>query len=133
MKIFQIEKKDIDSVFEVVEVPLDGAQGFSQLSSGPVELLRTRDRRRCSRAAHRQTAAGRRRDPDILQLAPAAVQAAIFVQRLAHLAETYDKSQAHKPIKISAAGDTYLDEFASINDISTGHVAILKSLYTFII
>lgn len=81
---FRLEK-DIDRILEIVEVPLDGTKCFSQLSGGPVELVRMWDR--CGWTAQRHTA-GRRRDRDIVQLAPTPIQAAILVQRLAHLAET---------------------------------------------
>lgn len=112
-------EKDIDSVLEVVEVPLDGTQGLSQLGGGPVELVRSRDRRCRGRAAHRGTAADRRRDPGILQLAPTAVQAAVLVQRLAHLAETQKSCQAREPIK-----SQYLSRhtFAVINQYDTSRI-----------
>lgn len=80
--------KDIDSVFQIVEIPLDGAQRFPQLGSGPVKLV-SRDRRdggRCRNSTAYRCV--RRRNRDILQLVPAPVQAAVLVQRLAHLAKS---------------------------------------------
>lgn len=77
--------KDIDSVFQIIEIPLDGAQCLSQLGGGPIELV-ARDRRGGGDpAAHR---CARRRNRQVLQLTPAAVQTAVLVQRFADFAES---------------------------------------------
>lgn len=75
-------EKDIDGVFEVLEVPLDGAQGVTQLVGRPLELLEAAE----GHGRQLVVQIRRARDAAALDLGPSREQDPRLVQRLVHLA-----------------------------------------------